>query len=418
MVMTFIDPAIGLLLEGDPGRLRQVLLNLAGNAVKFTEAGEVVIRATLLEKNEKEAHIRFEIKDTGIGLSKEARNSLFQPFTQADGSTTRKYGGTGLGLSISKRLVELMGGEIGVESTAGKGSVFYFTVRLHCSAKAQTVENSNTLPFEGLRAFLIDDNATSQEFLQSYLASWGMKTYIAQSKVALATLQQEAYTALPYELVILQADLEQLDWAMVVKMLKNESQLANSKILLIRMHDVKGHKTEVLEAGIAGHVTKPIKQSQLFEAITAIMNKDVPVSVPAGVEVIASTLLKEDVASYQILLVEDNRTNQKLATMLLGKMGYQVQLAMNGREAVEAVDKGSYALVLMDCQMPEMDGFEATIAIREKEKNSGKHIPIIAMTANAMQGDKEKCLVAGMDDYISKPINSKQLQQILENWLH
>lgn len=417
-VMTFIDPAIGLLLEGDPGRLRQVLLNLAGNAVKFTEVGEVFIRATLLEKDEKQAHIRFEIKDTGIGLSKEARNSLFQPFTQADGSTTRKYGGTGLGLSISKRLVELMGGEIGVESTTGEGSVFYFTVRLHCSPKEQKIENSNTLPFEGLRAVLIDDNITSQEILQSYLASWGMKTYIVQSKAALTALQQEAYAALPYELVILQADLEQLDWAVVVKMLKNEPQLAKSKILLITMYDVKGHKTEVLEAGVAGHLSKPIKKTQLFETITAIMNKDIPVSVPTGGKVVGPTLFKEDIASYQILLVEDNRTNQKLATMLLEKLGYRVQLAMNGREAVEAVDKGSYALVLMDCQMPEMDGFEATIAIREQEKNSGKHIPIVAMTANAMQGDKEKCLVAGMDDYISKPINSKQLQQVLENWLH
>jgi|GEM_PF-1963245 len=417
-IMTFIDPAIDSLLQGDPGRLRQVLLNLAGNAVKFTEVGEVVIRATLLRNEREEVYIRFEIKDTGIGLSKETKNSLFQPFTQADGSTTRKYGGTGLGLSISKRLVELMGGEIGVESTMGEGSLFYFTVLLHRTSNDQEKENNNK-KLEGLRALVIDDNITSQEIIEKYLISWGMKVCLAKPQISLPILQQQAYAALPYDLVILNTMLHNVDWVAVANMMKNDPLLCKGNILLLTMYDVSGKKTEMLENGIDIQLAKPVKRSQLFDGIAVAVKKDVSRGVVANKEMVGTFLAKEeDQASFNILLVEDNKTNQKLATMLLKKMGYDVDIAINGREAVEAVHQGNYDLVLMDCQMPEMDGFEATSVIRENEKITDKHLPIIAMTANAMQGDKEKCLAAGMDDYISKPIDSKQLKQTVENWLH
>lgn len=278
---TSIDPLIPPVLRGDPGRLRQIMLNLAGNAVKFTESGIITIRARLISQKEEQCYIRFEIQDTGIGLSEETRKRLFQPFTQADGSTTRKYGGTGLGLSISKRLAELMEGSIGVDSQEGYGSLFYCIIPL----QAARANQSNQI----------------------------------------------------------------------------------------------GNKTE-----------------EMIPVLSISKNK--PLSM------------------IKVLLAEDNRANQKLAMMLLKKMGYEIVLVENGREAVAAAQTEKYDLILMDCQMPEMDGFEATIAIRETEKNTKRHIPIIAMTANAMQGDREKCLSVGMDDYVSKPINPKQLKQILERW--
>jgi len=423
-MMTFVEPTIPFTLRGDPGRLRQILLNLAGNAVKFTEVGEVVIRAMLIDKHDTCFYIRFEIKDTGIGLSEEARNRLFQPFTQADGSTTRKYGGTGLGLSISKRLVVLMGGDIGVESIEGQGSVFYFTIPLYNAQiiPVPLLKNSEHVDLQGLSVLVIGDSKDSREIIQRYLIAWGMQsTTTNDSQVAMAILQQGYETGETYDLVILDTTMEQDSKVLeLVSVIENHPTLSKPKIIVLRSYDGMGQNPTVLQAGGDGYLLKPVKQSQLFDCIAVVMSRtprveltinniEVAATVPVAVEDTSSAVIT-------ILLAEDNKANQKLAMLLLTKLGYQVQLANNGQEAVDGVRRDSYDLILMDCQMPEMDGFEATMQIRQLEKGTVEHIPIIAMTANAMQGDREKCLSVGMDDYISKPINPKQLKQILERW--
>lgn len=423
-MMTFIDPLIPLTLIGDPGRLRQILLNLVGNAVKFTESGEIMISALLLSKNGEHPYIRFEIKDTGIGLSEESINRLFQPFTQADGSTTRKYGGTGLGLSISKRLVELMGGTLGVDSIEDKGSLFYFSIFLTVATVKQKLLPATTIDLQGLRVLIVDDNQNSRDIIHRYIVSWGMssaRANLAEIQVSISMLQHAQATGIPYDLVILDTTLQGGSGMEMADLIKKDSTISNTKIILLTNYDVKGQKTGNLHPGVDGYVVKPVKQSQLFDCIAAVMSKGLqPVSLSAEETnmILTSPQLSEDIqsATVRVLLAEDNKANQKLALLLLKKLNYQATLAMNGLEAVEASATDNYDLILMDCQMPEMDGFEATIAIREAEKNTGRHIPIIAMTANAMQGDREKCLSVGMDDYISKPINPKQLKLILERW--
>ncbi|MDR3564156.1 MAG: response regulator [Negativicutes bacterium] len=420
-LLTFIDPAIPQTLCGDPGRLRQVLLNLAGNAVKFTETGEIVIRALRLDGKESEPNIRFEIQDTGIGLAEEAKKRLFQPFTQADGSTTRKYGGTGLGLSISKRLVELMGGDIGAESSEGKGSLFYFTVRLGCALNAPRTQRPDRPDLRGLRVLVVDQSDDSRDIVHRYIIAWGMRNgSVAGPQEAIATLQREAAAGDPYDLAIVNAGMAGSGGPDLVRAIKNALSAAGTKVILLTPNDVGGQKQEAAEAGADAQLQTPVKQSQLFDCIAVVMNRMSLTEGSSGaVEKTAAAggpAETQPQAPRTVLLAEDNRANQKLAVMLLEKLGYQTAVVNNGQEAVAATRMGKYDLILMDCQMPEMDGFEATVAIREAEKPAGKRIPIIAMTANAMQGDREKCLAAGMDDYITKPINPKQLKQLLERW--
>jgi len=420
-MMAFIDPSIPLTLRGDPGRLRQVLLNLAGNAVKFTEVGEIVINALLITKEGEQSYIRFEIKDTGIGISEEGRRCLFQPFSQADGSTTRKYGGTGLGLSISKRIVELMGGNIGVDSVEGHGSLFYCTIHLRYDLDNQRVRTTDRLDLQGLRVLVIDDSTNSQDIISRYLISWGMySACTADPAVAISMLQDGVRAKKPYDLVILDATIQGVNSLALVATIKNNSRRSTPKVILLTDYNVMGQKNATLENGIDGSLAKPVKQSQLFDCIAVTMSRELQVDMSTLKREVAATLpvVLEDkpLTVMNVLLAEDNKANQKLAMILLKKLGYNVHLVINGREAVECSQTGCYDLILMDCQMPELDGFEATVAIREIEKNTGEHIPIIAMTANAMQGDRETCLSAGMDDYISKPINPKQLKQILERW--
>ena len=419
-LMSFIAPTIPSLLQGDPVRLRQVLLNLAGNAVKFTQAGEIIIRVLRVDpdNNKADSYIRFEIKDTGIGLAAETTKRLFQPFTQADSSTTRKYGGTGLGLSISKQVVELMGGNIGVESIEGEGALFYFSIPLKVSQNTVIPNKAN---LRGLRVLIVGASMDSQDIIHHYIIAWGMRNGSMPCLAeAIPKLHQEAMAGEPYDLVILDMAANDTNSLELVSKMKGDPELSATKVILLTACEDITQKEAALQAGVDGYLVKPVKQSQLFDCIAVTMSRITMTSISAGEAEVAATipLLSDNnpSKSHPVLLAEDNPANQKLAMLILGKLGYQVTAVINGLEVVEAAQRGQYDLILMDCQMPEMDGFEATLAIREAEKATGRHIPIIAMTANAMQGDREKCLAVGMDDYISKPINPKQLKQILENW--
>lgn len=415
-LMCFVDPKIPRHVKGDPGRIGQILLNLTGNAVKFTEKGEILIRVTMARAEEGKRVVRFEVKDTGIGLSEEAKERLFQPFTQADGSTTRKYGGTGLGLSISKRLVELMDGEIGLTSLLGEGSTFWFAVPFAYEEKPFQ-EEALPADLRGLNVLFVNDNRAIREIVEQYLASWEMACqWTSSGQEALALLKGETAAAKPFQLVIV--DLPEEDSRQFGESIAREPALEGTRLIFLTDNESEEQKALVLKSGFSAYLLRPVKQSQLFDCMATVLNRksqNVPVKTieSAG----EGTGAAKAAAGGTVLLVEDNAANQKLAVLLLKKIGFAVQVANNGREAVEAVKEGPFSVILMDCQMPEMDGFEATEVIRQWEETRKERIPIIAMTANAMQGDKEKCLAVGMDDYISKPINPKQLQEVIYKWL-
>lgn len=422
-LMTFISPDIPPLLRGDPGRLRQILLNLANNAVKFTEKGGIVVRALLQSKDEAKVTIRFEVIDSGIGLTEEESSGLFQPFTQADASTTRKYGGTGLGLSISKRLVELMGGEIGIESVKGKGSTFWFTIPLMRSAAADGLPAAGQNP-KGLRVLTVDDSSPGRDIIHRYLLSWGMRNEgIPGGKDALAALRREAAANNPYDLAIIDLNMPGMDGFELARATKIDPAIAGTKLIALTAYDSKGKREQAFQAGFSFFLTKPVRQSLLYDCIVNVVGRPElqPESIEQGVNLPPNDPGSAPALSPNkgelILLVEDSRANQKLALKLLKKLGYSADTVANGLDAVEAVSGKNYALVLMDCQMPVMDGFEATRLIREAGAAGGRHVPIIAMTANAMQGDREKCIKAGMDDYLTKPIDPKMLREALEQWI-
>jgi PAS domain S-box-containing protein len=415
-LMAFVAPDLPTRLCGDSGRLRQVLLNLIGNAVKFTERGEVAVRAELAHATYADITVRFTIQDTGIGLSEAAQQRLFQPFAQADGSVTRKYGGTGLGLAISKHLVELMGGAIGVASADGQGSTFSFTARFARATDAAASEPPPLPP--ALRVLVVDDSATSQEFLQRYLQAWGMVTDRAGSGGdALGMLRRAAEAGRAYDLLLTDLAMSEMDGFALARAIQRDPALTRTRLILLTAFDERGQGAQALQSGFVAHLTKPIKQSQLFDALVSTLGERV---VPAP-----DRLLHPDAApalplqpDQRILLVDDHAVNQQLALRQLAKLGYAADIAANGREAVEAVAAGPpYALILMDCQMPEMDGFAASRAIRDRERAGGGRTPIVAMTANAMQADRDACLQAGMDDYLSKPVRQAELQRVLARWL-
>ena len=428
LLMTFVAPEIPPVVQGDPGRLRQVLLNLISNAVKFTDKGEVVVRASLEHADDSEVCVRFAVSDTGIGLSDAARRRLFQPFTQADGSTTRQYGGTGLGLAISKRLVEFMGGTIGVESVEGQGSTFWFTARFGFVPTATALATPPARAhLRGLHVLIVDDSATSQEIIQSYARSWGMRdACAADGRAALAELHRGAETDDPYQVAIVDLAMPDMDGFALARAIQRDPALGAPRLILLTAFDERGQGEQALQAGFAAYLTKPVLRSMLFDAI-ANATADIPHEAEEGEaeqETPPATASEQTgpavarPAGPPILLVEDNAANQKVAQHQLERLGYVVDTVNNGREAVEAIEHAParYAAVLMDCAMPVMDGFAATHAIRKLELTSGKHIPIIAMTANALQGDRETCLAAGMDDYLSKPLTRDTLAATLERW--
>jgi PAS domain S-box-containing protein len=408
-------------LRGDPGRLRQVLTNLIGNALKFTEHGEVIVRAETESETDAAAVIRFTVSDTGIGIPEASQKNLFQAFTQADGSTTRKYGGTGLGLAISRQLVELMGGEIGVTSQFGIGTTFWFTAQFEKQPHAVSQACSRGPSLENMRALIVDDNATNRKILSHQLTSWGMIHEEADGGVrALEMLRTAAAQGTPHDLAILDLMMPVMDGFELARRIKADPLTASVRLVLLTSYGQRGDGNVAREAGVAAYLTKPVRQSQLFECLTNVLRKsdeklDDKAFPLRSISLITNHALEETamIPNKLILLAEDNIVNQKVAVRQLAKLGYRADAVANGREAVEALERIPYDLVLMDCQMPEMDGYEATGEIRRREGQS-KHTRVVAMTANALQGDRDKCLAAGMDDYLSKPVKLEELSQLLQ----
>ena len=408
-------------LRGDPGRLRQVLTNLIGNAVKFTDQGEVVVSVTRVSQTISHAILRFEIQDTGIGISAEARRLLFRAFTQADGSTTRKYGGTGLGLVISEQLVELMGGKIGIESSPGVGSTFWFTARFEIQAKpAVPVKPAGNL--YRARVLIVDDNATNRRILNHQTSSWGMMATEAESgKKALELLRAGVIKEEPYDIAVLDLMMPEMDGFQLAAAIKSDPTIASVALVLLPSFGKRGHGKRAREAGIAAYLQKPVRQVQLHDCLAAVMTKAVDDLDEARPGLVTQHSLREaetqkkTFSSVRILIAEDNLVNQKVALGQLSNLGYRAEAVANGLELLKALEQKHVDIILMDCHMPEMDGFAATDEIRRRE-GSTRHTTIIAMTANALDGDRERCLAAGMDDYLSKPVKSDVLRLKLELW--
>jgi two-component system, sensor histidine kinase and response regulator len=413
-------------LRGDSGRLSQILVNLLGNSIKFTEQGEVVLRAQLVEETEEEATVRFEVTDTGIGMTPEQQVSLFKSFTQADSTTTRRYGGTGLGLSISKQLVEMMGGEIGVESEPGVGSTFFFTARLEKQPEgAQTPLRFRT-HLHDLRVLVVDDNETNRKIVHEQVISWGMKNGQAEDgQRALEMLRSAAERGEPYDLAILDMHMPEMDGIELAQRIKADPSISSTQLIMLSSVG-RSVVEEAQRVGIEACLTKPVRQSQLFDALVMAMASEEVVSTPVSADAPPATHHSLSKAKSKarpnhahLLLAEDNSVNQIVAMRMLQKLDYRVDVVANGLEAIEALSRIPYAAVLMDVQMPEMDGHEATTEIRRRESEGSEnhHTPIIAMTANAMQGDREKALEVGMDDYVSKPVKVEELDAVLERWI-
>ncbi len=403
---------------GDPVRLQQILTNLAGNAIKFTETGEILLRAQLIKEEGSVARLRFEVKDTGIGISPEAQARIFESFSQADSSTTRKYGGTGLGLSISRQLAELMGGEMGVESVLGQGSTFWFTVQLNKKCHIKKVKLKHDA-LQNTEILVVDNNATNREILHHHLMNWGVNVTLAESGYeALEILNQWSSKQKKFDLIILDFQMPEMDGVEVANIIKATPHLKDTKLVMLSSVSEE-HKAEKIE-GLELYLTKPVRQSDLHDSLIRVLSQTNPVETDHEVpQEISEPSESMSTLSGSILLVEDNPVNQAVAEGMLEFFECQINIANNGIEALELYNKNRYDLILMDLQMPEMDGFEATEEIRKLESQSitKQHTPIIALTANALQGDRERCLDAHMDDYLSKPFSQKQLQTILEKWL-
>jgi PAS domain S-box-containing protein len=410
-------PDLPHLVRGDPTRLRQVLVNLVANAVKFTSDGEVVLRALPVSDDGHTAVVRFEVRDTGIGIAPEDQRRMFEPFSQADASTTRRFGGTGLGLAIVGQLVELMGGHLGLESEVDHGSTFWFELPLEYSGTAQPKATPVLPELGSLHAIVVDDNATNRLILRQQLGAWGIHPDEAEdAPSALEQMRSAAGRNAAYDFAILDLNMPDMDGLELAHAVKADPTIAAAKLFMLSS---SGRVSEATanEAGLSGTLAKPVRQSDLFNCLIEGLHLQVsptPASdKPAPPERDARGP-RDDVV---VLLVEDNTMNQLVATRMLAKLGYRADVANNGREALTAIAAGDYAAVLMDCQMPEMDGYEATRQLRRQEYGTGRHLPVIAMTAAAMQGDREACLEAGMDDYITKPVRPDNIAETLERWI-
>lgn len=407
-------------LLGDPLRLRQIVVNLVGNAIKFTHHGEVVVHVHNESLTEQDVVLHIAVSDTGIGIPKAKQKLIFEAFSQADTSTTRKYGGTGLGLAISAQLVHMMGGEIWVESEINKGSTFHFTVRMNLSDKC--VDQQPPVSLNDLRVLIVDDNATNRRILEEALANWRMlPTSVDGGKAALDEMAKANDKLEPYDLILLDAQMPEMDGFEVAEGIKNDPKTAGVTIMMLTSSGQYGDIARCKELGVASHMTKPIRQSELFNGIINVLGKSSTVTctrnkreVIEDKETSASQSDNKPVKQLRILLAEDNQVNQKLAVNILEKRGHKVSVANNGQQALDALEVEQFDMVLMDVQMPQLDGMEATRAIREKEKSTKTHIPIVAMTAHAMKGDKERCLASGMDAYVTKPIQTNELFEVID----
>jgi PAS domain S-box-containing protein len=400
---------------GDPGRIRQVVLNLVGNAIKFTKRGEVELNVEVEAQTEETLELHFSVHDTGIGIPVEKQQGIFEAFAQADSSTTREFGGTGLGLTICTRLVEKMGGRIWVESEPGRGSTFHFTARLgKQKTPTRRIVPMHLANLRGLRVLVVDDNATNRRILAGTLKKWEMApTAVDGGQAALDTLEKAKAAGEAFPLILLDAQMPEMDGFALAERIKQNPELAGATIMMLTSAGYAGDATRCRELGITVYLVKPVRQLELLEAIRLALGAGAEKRTSSAL--ITRHTLGETRRHLQILLAEDNAVNQALAVRLLQKRGHNVVVAANGREALAAVGNQRFDVVLMDVQMPEMDGFQATAAIREKEIQTGAHIPIIALTAHAMKGDQERCLAAGMDVYISKPIQASELFAAIEN---
>ena len=416
-------------LVGDPGRIRQILMNLIGNAIKFTEHGEVIVIVQKIEATAQPSGfcgLQFSVRDTGVGLSEEAQSRLFQAFTQADNSTTRKYGGTGLGLAIAKQLVYLMNGEIGVESAPGQGSTFWFTAQFDVQPGAMATA-PRLEDLSGFRVLIVDDNATSRNILQHQLRAWNVTAGSTESgPQAVDILRSAVSQGAPYDLAIVDMHMPYMTGPELAQAIKTDPTLSSLSILLLIAVGQRADIEAASQAGVSTYISKPLRQADLYNALLAMKNGEGSITlrqIPAVADSqeIARDAQEETQFRARVLLTEDNSVNQEVACTMLQLLGCKVDIATNGREAVQAVQRTTYDLVFMDCQMPEMDGFEATHAIRTWETQArsvpGQHIPIVALTANAMEKDRQRCLDAGMDDYLSKPFSQERLAAVLSRRL-
>jgi signal transduction histidine kinase/CheY-like chemotaxis protein/HPt (histidine-containing phosphotransfer) domain-containing protein len=401
-------------LVGDPIRLRQVIVNLVGNAIKFTDQGEVVVRVEVEAQNGDDIQLHFAVRDTGIGIPEDKQTIIFEAFAQADGSTTRKYGGTGLGLAISSQIVRMMGGRIWVESQPDNGSTFHFITRLARSKTLVPKQRAQLADLENLRVLVVDDNATNCRILEEILESWHMRPAIANGAAEAMTALKEAHAAgKPFTLGLLDCMMPDVDGFGLTEQIHGDPNLAQTILIMISSAGQGQVATRCREMGLAGYLSKPLKQSELFDAIVTALSQKPVVHEPStpATPVIGSR------RHLRILLAEDNAVNQRLAVKLLEKQGHQVVVAGNGKEALAALERDQFDLILMDVQMPEMGGLEATARIREREKATSGHIPIVAMTAHALKGDRERCLEAGMDGYVAKPVQSRTLFETIDSVL-
>jgi PAS domain S-box-containing protein len=415
-----IDPAVPSYLKGDPGRLRQIIINLVGNAIKFTPQGEVVVSTKLSSDQDGFATILFEVRDTGIGIPAKRLGALFSPFTQVDGSTARQYGGTGLGLAICKQLSELMGGEIGVSSEEGKGATFWFTARFEKQAgQAAEIEELKQVDISGTRILVVDNNSTNRLLITTLLKHWGCRFDSAvDAEEGLKLLFEAAQAGDPFELALLDQEMHGMNGLELGRRIKAEPLLTSTLMILVTSIGQRGDAAVMEQVGFSGYLAKPLRQLQLRNSIAMALGKSQQNYDPAQQTLGTDHVLSESVEhDTRILLAEDNIINQKVAQSLLGKLGYKADVVANGLEAVKSLEMIRYDLVLMDCLMPEMDGFEATAAIRSPDsKVLNRKVPIIAMTANAMQGDNDRCLAAGMNDYLSKPVKREVLAEMIRKW--
>lgn len=414
-----MEPDVPCLLRGDPGRIKQVLINLVGNAVKFTSKGEVVVRLSKVEETNDTVTLLFEVKDTGIGIPREKMTLLFKPFTQLDGSTTRRFGGTGLGLSISKRLVEMMGGKIWVESIPEKGSTFFFTAVLQKQALSFQDSQISTADLQGRKILVVDDNATNRLLLRKLLTNWGCRCVeVASASAALEELLRASTHGDPFEVAILDMFMPDMDGEKLGLRIKKDPALKEVRLIMLTSLGCRGDVKRLREIGFSGYLMKPVKATHLKRCLEMVVGcGEGGLAIPSP-GIITRHLIREDEKRrLRILVVEDNPTNQKVALSILNKLGYQADAVDNGTKAIDALRETPYDLVFMDCQMPEMDGFEATALIRDKRTGVlNPRVPIIAMTAGAMDGDRRRCMEAGMDDYLAKPIRPEEIVSVIRRW--
>lgn len=414
-----IDEDVPLLLQGDPGRLRQVLINLIGNSIKFTPGGEIIVNISLISEDDEKATLRFSVKDTGIGIPEDKIPALFQPFNQTDKSIARKFGGTGLGLSISQKLIEIMGGHIAVESHKNIGTTFWFILDLKKQDKEKVFIEENYSDIKNTKIIIVDDNPVNRKVITHKLKCWECffdeadSGHSAIKKILNAKLMGE-----PFQIAILDMDMPDIDGETLGKIIKTTDAIKDTMLVMMTSIDKKGDHKRFTEAGFSALLTKPVKHSHLYNCLSIIMGRKVDNKNPHKKIITEYMVEKKVTEKFRILITEDNTINQKVCLKILEKMGFTADIASNGLEALQAIEKTRYDLIIMDIQMPEMNGFEATLKIRNSGNTFNQKIPIIAMTANAMKEDKEKCIQAGMNDYISKPVEPENLWNVIKKYLN